>query len=78
MREYNYNVQYLKGKDNYVADHLSRSVRIVVRPPEAFWLGITKCSSKKDSEKNQFGVEYLDGSQIGIFTEKHPSHLDKH
>ncbi len=34
MREYNYDIHYQKGKDNYVADHLSRPVRLIVRPPE--------------------------------------------
>ncbi len=29
MREYNYDIQYLKGKYNYVADKLSRPVRVI-------------------------------------------------
>ncbi len=39
MREYNYEINYLKGKDNIVAEHLSRPVRVVMRPPETSWLG---------------------------------------
>ncbi len=29
MREYNYEIKYLKGKDNFVADHLSHPVRFL-------------------------------------------------
>ncbi len=42
MQEYNYETHYLKDKDNFVADHLSRPVRIVVRPPKRSWLGLEK------------------------------------
>ncbi len=34
MREYNYDIQYVKGKDNFVADHLSRPVRVIIRSPK--------------------------------------------
>ncbi len=34
VREYNYKINYLKGKDNFVADHLPCPVRIILRPPE--------------------------------------------
>ncbi len=34
MREYNYEILYLKAKDNFVADHLSHAVGLIVRPPE--------------------------------------------
>lgn len=39
MREYQYDIQYVKGKYNYVADQLSWPVRIIVRQPEATWFG---------------------------------------
>ncbi len=45
MRKYNYEINYLKGKDNIVADHLSRPVRVVMRPPETSWLGLAYGSS---------------------------------
>ncbi len=38
MREYQYTVEYLKGKKNVVADHLSRPVLIIQRPPEVTYL----------------------------------------
>ncbi len=37
MREYNYDIQYVKDKDNFGADHLSRPVHIIVHAPEATW-----------------------------------------
>ncbi len=40
MREYNYDIQYVKSKNNFVADHLSRPVRVIIRSPEATWLGL--------------------------------------
>ncbi len=40
MREYNYDIHCEKGKDNNVADHLPRPVRVIVRSPEATWLGL--------------------------------------
>ncbi len=42
IREYNYDVEYIKGKDNFVADHLSRPVRVIVHTPEATWLGLDR------------------------------------
>ncbi len=42
MWEYNYDIQYVKGKDNFDADHLSRPVRMIVRSPEATWLGLDR------------------------------------
>lgn len=67
MREYSYNVQYVKGKDNCVADHLSRPVRIVVRPPEASWLGLNQEQFKERQREEPVWrelVEYLEGSKI--------------
>ncbi len=33
MREYNYVIQYLKGKNNFVADYLFRHVKIMYGLP---------------------------------------------
>ncbi len=33
MREYHYEIKYVQGKYNYVADQLSRPVRVVQRCP---------------------------------------------
>ncbi len=38
MHKYNFDIQYQKVEDNYVADHLSRPVRIIGRSPKATWL----------------------------------------
>ncbi|MEL7520689.1 MAG: RNase H-like domain-containing protein, partial [Cyanobacteria bacterium J06553_1] len=43
MREYNYKIHYIKGKDNVVADALSRPVgRIIVDHPNESFLGHSK------------------------------------
>ncbi len=67
MREYNYEIEYLKGKDNFVADHLSRPVRIIVRPPETSWLGLVKQElMSKQREEAVWGelITYLQGGRI--------------
>ncbi len=67
MREYNYDIQYQKGKDNYVADHLSRPVRVNVRSPEVTWLGLDHQSFReKQREKPVWAelTEYLKGGKI--------------
>ncbi len=42
MREYQYDIKYVKGKYNWVADQLSRPVLVIRRPPVETWLGKTK------------------------------------
>ncbi len=42
IREYNHNIQYLKGKYSYVTDQMSRPVLVIVRPPETTWLGLSR------------------------------------
>ena len=42
MREYNFDIKYLKGKHNVVADQLSRPVRYLTYEPEEKMLGISK------------------------------------
>lgn len=67
LREYNYEIQYLKGKDNFVADHLSRPLRIIVRPPEASWFGLDKQKFMvQQREETVWGelVSYLQGGKI--------------
>ncbi len=42
MREFNDQIQHVKGKYNYVADSLSRPVLITSQRPETTLLGKTK------------------------------------
>ncbi len=41
MREYHYEIKYVQGKYNYVADQLSRPVRTIQRCPTTTILGLT-------------------------------------
>ncbi len=67
MREYNYSINYLKIKDDFVAYHLFRAVRIIVRPPEASCLGLDKPKNiQKQREDAVWGelIEYLKGGKV--------------
>ncbi len=63
MREYNYEIQYLKGNYNFVADQLSRPVRIIQRTPEHTLLSLPKVDFKERQRKVKWRelVEYLEG-----------------
>ncbi len=69
MREYNYEIQYLKGKYNFVADQLSRPVRIIQRSPETTLLGLTREVVKerqREEERLKELAEYLEGGPIPV------------
>ncbi len=64
MREYHYEIKYVQGKYNYVADQLSRPVRIIQRCPTTTILGLTseefiKC--QREEVKWREMIEYLEG-----------------
>ncbi len=67
MREYNYDIQYVKGKDNFVVDHLSRPVRVIICSPEATWLGLDRenfqARQKEESMWEEL-TEYLKGRKL--------------
>lgn len=68
MRDYHYNIQYVKGKNNVVADQLSRPVRIIQHQiEEENWLGKTK-EEFRDLQlqvpKWREMIEYLEGGRI--------------
>ncbi len=62
MREYNYEIKFLKGKDNFVADHLSRPVRIIVRPPEVTWLSLDKPEFVSEQTPTEKGITNKGGN----------------
>ncbi len=67
MREYNYNIQFIKGKHNYVADHLSRPVQKISKTTEAMWLGLDKEAFQiKQREEPVWEelVSYLEGLKL--------------
>ena len=65
IREYHYEIQYAKGKYNYVADQLSRPVRIIQRNPTL--LGLTPEEFKtcqREEVKWREMIEYLEGGSF--------------
>lgn len=67
MREYQYEIQYVKGKNNYVADQLSRMIRIVARPPAATWVGLDRQQIKTARRNEPAWKEltiYLEGERV--------------
>ncbi len=60
IREYNYEI-------NFVADHLSRPVRVIMHPPETSSLGLDKPQYvQRQSEDAVWGelMEYLKGGKV--------------
>ncbi len=51
IREYHYEIKYVQGRYNYVADQLSRLVIIVQRCPTTTILGLTPEEFLNASEK---------------------------
>ncbi len=69
MREYNYDIQYVKGKDSFVADHLSRPVRVIVHSPEAMWLGLDRENFQARQRAETVWeelAEYLKGRKLPV------------
>ncbi len=67
MREFTYQIQYVKGKYNFVADNLSRPVLITYQRPETTLLGKTKEEMRAlQVAEAKWGemIEYLEGGQI--------------
>ncbi len=67
MREYHYEIKYVQGKYNYVADQLSRPIRIVQRCPSTTILGLTSeefINCLRDEVKWREMIEYLEGGSI--------------
>ncbi len=65
MREYNYLIQYVKGKDNYVADHLSRPIQVVIRSSPESWLGLDKQQFMDCQREDAVWAELVDYVQGG-------------
>lgn len=67
MREYHYEINYVQGKYNYVADQLSRPVRVIQRQPTVTILGLTPEEFKtcqREEVKWREMAEYLEGGSI--------------
>ena len=63
MKEYTYDIKYLKGKHNVVADNLSRTVRVirqVVEPRNYLGLNLAAIADAQREDERWKGLaEYL-------------------
>lgn len=66
MREYHFRVKYVKGKDNVVADQLSRPVRLITHQPNVTWLGLTREEFIKGQREDPTWNELLDYLKGGV------------
>lgn len=66
MREYHFRVKYVKGKDNVVADQLSRPVRLITHQPNVTWLGLTREEFIKGQREDPTWNELLDYLKSGV------------
>lgn len=67
MREYNFRVKYVKGKENVVADHLSRPVCNITHQPRTTWLGLTREEYRREQSNDPTWGElitYLEGGAV--------------
>ncbi len=66
MRENHYEIKYVQGKYNYVADQLSRPVRTVQRCPTTTILSFTSADFVKCQREVKWRemAEYLEGGSI--------------
>ncbi len=73
MQEYQYTVEYLKGKKNVVADHLSQPVLIIQRPPEVTYLGKSREEMRLQREEQRWNelITYLEGGRVPRRNYKH-------
>ena len=68
MREYTYDIKYLKGKHNVVADSLSRPIRVirlVVEPRNYLGLNLAAIAeAQREDERWKRLAEYLEGGNL--------------
>ncbi len=67
MRDYRFKVEYKMGKNNVVADQLSKPIRVIQGSEDGTWLG----KSRDEIQEMQRGeprwremVNYLEGGRI--------------
>ena len=67
MREYDYEIEYIKGKSNVVADCLSRPIGLIYEEPEKEYLGESLQSLRnmqRSEERWREIIDYLEGQRI--------------
>ncbi len=69
MKEYSFEIKYVKGKNNFVADSLSRPVRVVRKVPtqSTCYLGLPQSEfvdAQREDPQWKALAEYLEGEKI--------------
>ncbi len=67
MRDYRFRVEYKQGKNNVVADQLSRPVRVIQGSEEGTWLGKSRDEIQelqREETRWREMVDYLEGGRI--------------
>ncbi len=67
MRDYRFQVEYKQGKNNIVADQLSRPVRVIQGSENGTWLGKSRDEIQglhREEPRWRGMVEYLEGGRV--------------
>ncbi len=67
MREYRFQIEYKKGKNNVVADQLSRPVRVIQGSEDSTWLGKSReeiQALQGEEPRWREMITYLEGGKI--------------
>ncbi len=67
MQEYQYTIRYIKGKNNVVAESLSRPILVIQPSSEAVWLGKSReeiRTIQREEERWKDLMDYLEGVKV--------------
>ncbi len=69
MREYKYQISYIKGTKNVVADTLSRPVLLIEAHNEGTWLGKSREEMRnlqREEERWKVLIDYIEGGRESV------------
>ncbi len=75
MRGYRFRVEYKLGKNNVVADQLSRPVRVVEGSEDGTWLGRSRDEIQglqREEPRWREMIDYLEGEEYPVLNTQEP------